>query len=169
VFGCVVDLQPLGETERLLGREGFVEGPDAVGVEVVHHQHDLLRVGVVLGEEPLDLAGPVEFGPLGLGVDAPPAFQGFDPAEHRAGSVADVLGVFLAVMSGAGRNRVPGVAEQLVRRLVHADLRPGRVVGAGVDGKNVLHPGSELGVPLRRDLLQMRTKFRFFKIRPMVE
>src|SRR6516162_2738437 len=62
--------------------------------------------------------------------------------------------------------------EELVRLLVHAHHRHRGVVGAGVDRQDVLHPGGELGVRLRRDgpaLLQMRAKFRFFRTRPMVE
>jgi hypothetical protein len=36
------------------------------------------------------LMGPVDFGSVGLGVDAAPAAQRFDPDEDRAGAVADV-------------------------------------------------------------------------------
>ena len=88
------------------GFERLVERADAVGVEVVHDQHDGLGVGVVVGEQALDLAGPVDPGPVGLGVDAAPAAQGFDPDEDRAGAVADVLAVLLAVMAGRGGDRV---------------------------------------------------------------
>jgi hypothetical protein len=45
VFGCVVDLQTLGQREGLFGWEGFVERGDVVGVEVVHHQRHGLGVG----------------------------------------------------------------------------------------------------------------------------
>lgn len=71
VFGGVVDLQALGQCERGGWVEGFVEGRDGVGVEVVHHQHDLLGFGVVDVEEPLDLPSPVDLGPAGLGVHPP--------------------------------------------------------------------------------------------------
>ena len=84
----------LGRLERL------VQGADAVGVEVVHHQHHLLGVGVVDGEQPLDLVGPVDPGPLRLGVDAAPAAERLDPEEDRAGAAADVLAVLLRSRPG---------------------------------------------------------------------
>src|SRR4051794_12165528 len=62
--------------------------------------------------------------------------------------------------------------EELIRLLVHAHHRPGRIVGEGVGGEDVLHCGDERGVRVGWDrpaLLQMRTKFRFFKSRPMLE
>ena len=65
-----------------------------MGVEVVHDEHDGLGVGVVMGEQVLDLASPVGLGSVGLGVDAAPPAQRFGPDEDRAGAVADVLAVF---------------------------------------------------------------------------
>src|SRR5680860_158635 len=68
--------------------------------------------------------------------------------------------------------RVTGVVEELVGLLVHADHRTHRVIDAGVDRQHVFHPGGELRVRPWWDgpaLLQMRTQFRFFKTRPMVE
>ena len=146
VFGGVVDLQALGQGERLGGFERLVERADAVGVEVVHDQHHGLGVGVVDGEQPLDLVGPVDLGASGLGVDVAPAAQRLDPDEDRAGAVADVLVVLAAVPARRGGDRVAGVVEELVGLLVHADHRPGRIVGSGVDGQHVFHPGDELRV-----------------------
>ena len=84
----------------------------------------------------------------------------------------DVLRVHLQIVACCGEDWVAGVAEQLVRLLIHAHHRPGRIVGTGVDGEDVLHRGHERGVRLRWDrpaLPQMRTKFRFFRSLPMVE
>jgi hypothetical protein len=47
-----------------------------VGGEVVHDEDDLVRVGVVDGQEMFDAAGPVDAGPGGLGVGAAPTPQG---------------------------------------------------------------------------------------------
>ncbi len=47
VFGGVVDLEALGQRERLLGFERLIQRSEGVGVQVVHDQHDLLGVGVV--------------------------------------------------------------------------------------------------------------------------
>ena len=143
-----------------------------VGVEVVHDQHDGVGVGVVVGEQVLHLTGPVDPGPVGLGVDAAPAAQRLDPDEDRAGAVADVLAVFFPVPAGLGGDRVADLPQQLVGLLVHAHHRSAGIVGSGVDGQHVFHPGGELGVGAGWDrpaLLQMRTQRRFFNTRPMVE
>jgi hypothetical protein len=82
-----------------------------VGVEVVHDQHDGLGVGVVAGEQVVELASPVDLGSVGVGVDAAPAAQRFGPDEDRAGAVADVLAVFSAVPAGFGGDRVADLPE----------------------------------------------------------
>ena len=84
----------------------------------------------------------------------------------------DVLRVLFPVRAWAGRDRVAGVVEQLVGLLVHAHDRDLPVVGPGVDLQDVFHPGHELAVGFGRDgpaLLQMRTKLRLLKARPIVE
>ncbi len=86
--------------------------------------------------------------------------------------MADVLGVFLEVMARCCGDRITGVAEQLVRLLVHAHDRNRRVAGPVVDLEHVFHPCDELTVGVRRDrpaLLQVRTKPPFFRVRPIVE
>ena len=103
VLWGVVDLESLGECVGFGGWECLVERGDAVGVEVVHHQHDDLRVGVVDGEQFLHLSGPVDAGPLGQGVDPAPPGQGLDPHEDRAGAVSDVFGVLPQVLPWFGQ------------------------------------------------------------------
>ncbi len=120
-LGGVMDFQSLGEVEGHFGFEGLVERSDAVGVEVVHHQHHCLGVGVVEGEQPLDLVGPVDLGALRLGIDVTPAGEGFDPYEDRAGSrlgrtrcrgEGRARWVRQSRGSGRGRGRVVGRASR---------------------------------------------------------
>ena len=143
-----------------------------MGVEVVHHQHHGLGVGVVHGQQLFDLPGPVDPGPLGQGVDSTPSGQRLNPHEDRARPAAHVLAVLTSVLAGTGPDRVTGMGEELVGLLVHADHRTPRVMDPGIHREDVFHPGRELRVRLRRDRparLQMRTQFRFFRTRPMVE
>src|SRR6266487_6359300 len=100
---------------RLLGLKRLIQRPEAVGVEVVHHQHDLLCAGVVQAQQVLDLMCPVDPGALRPGLDTAPSPQWPGPAEDRAGAVTDVLAVLPVVTPGPGRDRLTGVAEQLVR------------------------------------------------------
>ena len=86
--------------------------------------------------------------------------------------MADVLAVLFPVVTGFGGDRLADLPQQLVGLLVHAHHRSAGIMGAGVDGQHVFHPGGELGVGVRWDrpaLPQMRTQFRFFNTRPMVE
>ncbi len=161
VLGRVVQFQAGGQIAGLGGLERFVERAEGVGVQVVHDEHVTRRVGVVDGQQVVDLVRPVDPGPLAAGVDPASAVEGFDPHEDRAGPVADVLGALLQIVSGAGRDRVAGVPEELVRLLVHTHHRHRRIQPAVVDLQHVLHPGHELAAGVRRDrpaLLQMRTK-----------
>ncbi len=91
--------------------------------EVVHHQQHRLCVGIVHAQQVFDLPGPVDLGAPGLGIDTPPAGQGLDPAEDRAGPVPHVLGVLLQIASRARWDRVMRVSEELVGILVHAHHR----------------------------------------------
>jgi hypothetical protein len=81
---------------------------------------------------------------------------------HRP--VADVLVVDPLGLAGARRDRRPGVADELLARLVEADHRAVGVVGALVDLQHVLHLADELRVGLRRDAplpLQVRLQLVF--------
>ena len=69
----MVDLQSLCQREGRGGVECVVEGADAVGVEVVHDQHDGVGLGVVMSGQVVHLTGPVDLGSVGLCVDAAPA------------------------------------------------------------------------------------------------
>ena len=56
--------QPLCQGERRGWFEWLVERADRMGVEVVHHQNNRVRVGIVVGEQPVDLASPVPAGAM---------------------------------------------------------------------------------------------------------
>ena len=155
-----------GRFERLVERSG------GVGVQVVHHEHDPVGVGIVDGEQALNLVGPVDPGTPGPGDDAAGACERLDPYEDRAGAVPDVLGIFFEVVAGAGGDRVAGMGEELVGLLVHAHHRRGRVQRAGVHVQDVLHARGELAAAVRRDgpaLLQMRTTCPLLRTLPIVE
>jgi hypothetical protein len=97
VFRGVVDLQPGGEAARLDRLERLIQGAESVRVEVVHDQDNRLGIGIVDGEQVIDLVGPVQPGPPLPGINASAAGQRFDPDEDRAGAVTDVFEVFPAL------------------------------------------------------------------------
>ena len=64
---------------------------------------DLVRVGVVDGQQVVDAVGRVDVGPGRFGVGAAPSAQWFGPDEDRAGPVADVFGVLAGDLPRLGR------------------------------------------------------------------
>lgn len=65
--GGVVDLQALCQRPGFGCGEGLVEGPDGVGIEIVHHQHDFLGIGIVNAEQVINFLSPVDSGCAGCG------------------------------------------------------------------------------------------------------
>ena len=46
VLGCVVNIQFLGQPFYFVRFKGLIHTGDVVCVELIHHQYDLLRIGV---------------------------------------------------------------------------------------------------------------------------
>ena len=151
--------------------ERLVERGDRVGVEVVHDQHDLVRVGVLDAQQMVDAVGPVDSGAGGLGVGAAPTAQGFGPHEDRAGAVPDVFGVLPGHLPGRGRRCGPGVASSCSGfSSMTTTGRPGRRGGR----RHPARPPSPPRTPRSRGRdgptrLQVRLKRPLFRTRPIVE
>jgi hypothetical protein len=57
-----MDFQPLDQPTRLGGFKRFVQGSRLVGVQVVHNQHDLFRLGIVFVHQLPDYLSEVDLG-----------------------------------------------------------------------------------------------------------
>jgi len=136
-------------------------------VEIVHHQGDSLGVGVLLCNLGYELS-PILLG-LALGdLDGPLPRQGLVGHEDVAHAVSFVLVVVACRPPWRAGNRGLHLADQLARRLVHADYRKPWRVRPFVDIEHLLHLGYELGVLLRRDDPAVpfpRLEFVFFRTR----
>ena len=64
VLGRVNNLQTLDQPTSFLGRKGFVQGAQAVRVEVVHHQRNPLRLRPMHIDQLANCLGPVGLGAL---------------------------------------------------------------------------------------------------------
>ena len=151
MFGRVVDLQPLGQTPRFLGWVSGVETGDAVGVELVHDQHDLLSGRVEFVAESLDDGGKVLALTLGAHKDVALACQWLADHEQGRRAVARVLPIDALGAARTHGQRRTHFARQLFGRLVQIDLRAGHIVGPLVHRQHILHRGDEFGVRLGRD------------------
>ena len=130
--------------------EGFVERAGAVGVEVVHHQGDACGVGIASGDV-VEEARPVLLGPALGHLGQAPSGQRFGRHEHGAGAAASILVVLAGLPSRRRRDRCARLADQLPRRLVHADDGEVRIVRTPINVEHLLHPRREVGIALRRD------------------
>src|SRR5690242_3781793 len=147
----VMDLQLFDEAARLGGREGGVQGGWCMDVEVVHHQHEALGVWVVPIHHVTHQVRPVLQGaPLGH-LDMPPAAQRLADQKQVTDAVAYILVVFTPWPSGRSGQRLARITQHLPTGLIQTDLRETGVVGAGVDGKDVLHLRHEARLGLGRD------------------
>ena len=139
-----VDLQAVGEPPRLLRRERRVERGRAMGVEVVHHEHHLLRVWMHLVADMPDDPRELLPAPPPRRDGAPRVRQRLEGHEDVRDPVPDVLVVALPGAARPCRQALAELADELAGGLVEADDRAGRVVGALVDGEHVLHGRYEL-------------------------
>jgi hypothetical protein len=104
----------------------------------------------------------------------PPALQRLIPQEEVNRALALIFIVFpsgdtgLLRCSRTGREWLPDVRQQLHRTLVETDLGSLRLIGTGVDIKDILHVPAELRVLLRWDaplLLEMGRQTVFLRTR----
>src|SRR4051812_37486643 len=151
VLGRVVDLQPLDDVPRPPRLERLVKRRQLVRVEVVHHQHDLVRFGVHVLHQPAYRLGEVYGRPPLGNVDRTPARQRLRHHEQVRRPVVHVLVVEPLRLAPLGFDRLDRLADQLFAGLVQADHRLRLVVRPVVDFQYVLHRADELGVGFRRD------------------
>src|SRR5579859_496427 len=165
VFRGVVDLQPRQNAAGFLGRERLIQGAADMGVEVVEHQPDLARVGIVDIDQGADGRRPVALGAPRGDLQMPPAGQRLKEDEEVGDAQALILVVEAGHLARRGGHRHAGLADELLAHLVHTDLRRGGIIGVGVHVEHVLHGADELPAGGRRQtpfLLQPGLHLVFF-------
>src|SRR6516164_8697166 len=146
VLGRVVELDLVQQPPGLRRRERLIQAGPVVGVQVVLHQADLLRPGVMHVHQIPDTAGVVPPRAAFAHPDMPPTPQRLTHQQL----VADALALVLVVHPGRATRSGPlgrsHLAEELLAGLVEAHHRVHRVVGQQVGLDHVLHPPDILGV-----------------------
>jgi len=146
----VMDLQLVREAFGLRGRKGLIQRRGGMGVQVVHHQHDALRAGIVDIDQLADHMREVDGGALVRHRHMPPPPQRFGEHEQVGDAVAHVLVVLPCRQPRCWGQRRADLADELLARFIEADLREARVVGPLVDGEDILHLTDEGGTTRRR-------------------
>ena len=171
VLRRVVNLQPFGDAPRLGRLEGLVQGREAVGVQIVHHQDYPVFVRVVHVHQLLHHAGPINLGSLVRHLHPSPPLQGREQHEQVAHPVALVFVIVGHGCPGPRREGLPGLPHLLLAGLVQAHQYLVVLELTVIHLQHVLHGTDELGIGLGRDaptLLQPRLEFVFFRVRRTV-
>src|SRR5689334_10033170 len=125
-----------------------------------------MRVGQLL-----EHLGIIQCGVAVGDLDVPPTLQRREHHEQIGDAVARILVVVSRWASRLGRDRHPGLADQLLGGLVETNHRTRRIVRPLINLQHVFHAGYESGIGLGRDdplLLQMRLERVFLSLRPIV-
>ena len=64
---CIVNFQPAGQGKCLLRLKSLVKRCNGVSIEIIHAQQNLFSVRILLGQQPVNLLGPVQSGTMFLG------------------------------------------------------------------------------------------------------
>ena len=139
MFGGVVKLQALQDPPCLRRVKGFVQRRRPVGIQVVQHHTNLLRLGVGLVRQPPHLVGEVPH-PTSLGDrHMAPTPQWLAEHEQITGAVAPVLIVEPLSPSRPGWERYATLPNELSGGLIKTDRRSLGVVGLLIQVQDILH------------------------------
>jgi len=140
-----MELQLAQNAECLLGRERLVEGRGLMGVQVVLHQADRLRLRKGHIHQPLQAAGIVLFR-AALGHDnVAPAHQGFHHHEE-IGCALSLVFVIISFGSAWGHRQAgTSLGMQDEGFLIEADQRVLGSVLSRIFLQHIFHGGNELG------------------------
>src|SRR5262245_44064979 len=138
-----------------------------MGIEIVQHNPNHDGFWVTFVHQPLHRVGKVELGPLLRHLHMPPAGLGFHEEKKIARAVALVFVIIALRSPRLGWQRLSGLFNELLGRLIKVDLGPRRIIGLRVDLQDIFHSGDERGpdlwdAPL---FLQPWLEDRFFKTR----
>src|SRR5205809_6674158 len=99
MLGCVMYLQLISNALGLGWLKGFVQGGRRMGVEVVHHQHHPLSLGIMHVHQLSCPVSPIQLGaPLGHG-GMSPARQRLETEKYVGNSFPHVFVILFGTMS----------------------------------------------------------------------
>ena len=128
VLGGVVKLQESHDASGFGGREGFVQGSHAVGVQIVEDHADHGRVGIRCVNQPLHLVGEVLHGAALGDSHMAPASQWLAEQEEVAGAALAVLVVLAPRSSRLDGQGFSHFSHQLGGSLVESAVKSPKVV-----------------------------------------
>src|ERR671918_477477 len=151
MLGCVMNLQTFQQSAGLGGWECLIQGRWLVGVQVVHDQHDLLGLRVLLIDHLAEQMGEVHRRAPLRHLHPPLPRQRLEDHEQIGRALALVLVIDALRLPRRHRDGQAGFCHQLFAGLIHAHLRAPGIVGTHVDLQHIFHSTDKLGIGLRRN------------------
>src|SRR4029450_2362406 len=167
MLGGVMELE-LPSKPPCLGRlERFIQRCDLMGIEIVQHNPNHAGFWVAFVHQALHRVGEVELWPWLRHLHMAPAGLGCYEEKKMARAVPLIFVIIALRSPQLGRQRLSGLFNELLGRLIQVDLGPGRIIGLRVDLQDIFQRGDELGPDLGDAplFLQPRLKDHFFKTR----
>src|SRR5581483_7464617 len=128
----VVNLQLLRESPGFGRLKDLVERRRRMGVEIIEHQHNLLRFGIVNLDEFADKVCPIRFRPLFTHLEKAFTAQRFTGQKEAAGALPLVLIVKALWLSRLHWKWLAGLSQQLFTPFIQANLRKACIIGSRI-------------------------------------
>jgi len=146
VFGSRVNLSFLRESFRLRGIKGFLERCCGMGMQIVHHEADVLHMGIMVIHQCLDKVRPIHLGPRRSDFGLPLTSSGCKTHTNIGRAISlrfSGISQWLARLSG---ERGTDCTNQLGRHCIQTPLRALRLIRFFVDLSDFFHVADEGGI-----------------------
>src|SRR5262249_42915245 len=149
MFRGEMKLQLAPNAARLCGGKRLVERGGLMGIELVEHQANHLRLGILLIDQPPHLVREVLHRPPVAHRHVPPAGLRLTKHKEIGRALARILIVRGGHLPGLRRQGLALLGNQLHAFLVKVDLGTARIVGLGIEVQHVFHTRHKLRAYLR--------------------
>src|ERR1035437_5034886 len=171
MLGCVMKFKAIGQPSGFFRLTGLVERGGRMGVEVIHHDHNFLCLGIDHIRKVLHGVRPIFSGALVGDFDKAHSHQRLK--EHK--QVCDPFPLGFVILSlgltRLNRNGVSQIGQQLFTGFIHTHLRSVWIIWLGIHLQNVFHVTDKGCAGLGRNapfFFQPRLKFVFLSVVRMV-
>ena len=133
VFRRIMDRSFIRDSFRLRRIKGFIQRSFGVGIQIVHHEANLLHVGIMLINQFFDKVRPIHFGALLSDFGLPLACSWFKSYKNVCCPIPLVLCVIPQWLPRFSWERNTHFPNQLRRHFVHTHLGTLRVIRCFID------------------------------------
>src|SRR5271157_1705241 len=167
MLGSVMKFKAIDQPSGFIGFKRPIKGRRRMGVQVIHHNDNLLSLWVDHIRKITHRFSPIFASALVSDFDMPLACQRLEEHKHVGDPFPLVLVIYPLRLAWLHGKRFLDIGQQLFTGLIHAHLRLVWVIGLGIHLQNVFHIANKLGAGFRRYaifLFQPRLNFFFLSV-----